>query len=102
MWQAVLLIHGGPTGVMLGVSGLELAMSAKDINGEVWEDAFLLFATVRPLPIRRAEQRNDENRLCRSLRQLNTEMLWFESAVSCRPRLRLHFPQQPLVLWSVL
>jgi len=37
----------GPTGVMLGISGLELAMSAKDINAEVWEDAFLLFATVR-------------------------------------------------------
>ena len=30
---------------MLAISGLELAMSAKDINGEVWEDAFLLFAT---------------------------------------------------------
>ena len=34
-----------PAGVMLAISGLELAMSAKDINGEVWEDAFLLFAT---------------------------------------------------------
>jgi Ni,Fe-hydrogenase I cytochrome b subunit len=31
---------------MLCISGLELAMSAKDINAEVWEDAFLLFATV--------------------------------------------------------
>lgn len=33
-------------GVMLAISGLELAMSAKDINTEVWEEAFLLFATV--------------------------------------------------------